>query len=255
MHHKGGAMKIDARVHVGESIFGYSQTADEVMRKLDELGIDMCVLCPVKPYDYHLGPENDFVAGIVKQNRDRCVGFVRVDPRQGRNALDEMIRGIEKLEQRGLYIDPWEETLPVNSELLYPFMEKAGEFKVPVMIRGGYPVVSHPSQIADLVRRFPGTTVIATSAGQINISGGGLHDARILLTENRNVYMETSGIYREDFIEEMAKVIGTDRLVYGSGSPIFDMSFEILRVQRAHLKNEEKASILGENMRKLLGGL
>jgi predicted TIM-barrel fold metal-dependent hydrolase len=246
-------MKIDAHVYLGNSLFGYSQTAEEIIEKLDAQGVDRCVLCPVRPFDYHLEPENDSVSRTVKGHKDRFTGLVRVDPRQGEKALREMVRGIETLGLRGLYLNPWEESYPINSEMVYPLVEKAGQYHVPVMIRGGFPVVSHPSQIRDLVRRFPGTTFIATSAGQINISGGGLEDARILLTENKNVFMETSGIYREDFIEEMAKVLGAGRLLYGSASPVMDMSFEIQRVQRAHLKEKEKAQILGKNLVKLLG--
>lgn len=245
-------MKIDAHVYLGRSLFGYSQSCDEILRKLDALDIDRCVVCPVKPCGYNLGPENDFVASAVKEHGDRFFGLVRVDPRQGADALKEMTRGIEKLELQGLYLNPWEETCPVDSELLYPLLEMASKYGIVVMIKGGYPVVSHPSQIADLARRFPQTSMIATSGGQINISGGALQDARMMLEENKNVYMETSGIYREDFIEEMARVLGAERLIYGSGSPVLDMSFEIQRVSRAHIPQGDKKKIMGANLMKLI---
>jgi uncharacterized protein len=245
-------MKIDSHVLFGSSIFGFHHGADAIIKKLDHLEIEKCILCPVKPRGYHLPPENDAVASAVKSHHDRFIGFVRVDPRLGREALDEMKRGFEILGLKGLYLDPWEETFQVNAEFVNPLVEEAGNYGIPVMIKGGYPVVSQPGQIADLASRFPGTAIIATSGGQINICGGALEDARLMLTENKNISMETSGIYREDFIEEMARVIGAERLIYGSSSPVMDMSLEILRIEKAHLTDEEKKKIMGENIFRLL---
>lgn len=245
-------MKVDAHVYAGQSIFGYEHKKDEILKKMEALEIDRCILCPVKPFGYHLGPENDFISKIVKDHRDRFTGFVRVDPRQGKDALNEMIRGIEMLELAGLYLNPWEETCEVNSELVYPLMQRAGEYKMPVMIKGGHQAVSHPSQIHDIALRFPMVKIIATSGGQINISGGALEDARLLLEKNRNVYMETSGIYREDFIEEMTRVIGADRLIFGSGSPVLDMAFEIERIRKAKILDGEKKTIMGDSINALL---
>jgi uncharacterized protein len=247
-------MKIDSHVYFGSSLFGFHHGADEILKKIDTLGVDRCILCPVKPRSYHLPPENDAVAAAVRSHEDRFVGFVRVDPRLGDEALDELKRGIELLGLRGLYLDPWEETFQVNADFVHPLMQKAGDYGIPVMIRGGYPIVSQPGQIADLAAGFPGTTIIATSGGQINISGGALEDARLMLVENRNVFMETSGIYREDFIEEMAKVIGAERIIYGSNAPLMDMAFEIMRIEKAHLRDEEKKKIMGENILRVLKG-
>ncbi len=245
-------MIIDAHVYCGHSIMGYGASAGEILKQCDALSIDKAILIPVKPKSYHLGPENTFIARTVQAHPDRFIGFARVDPRLGKEAEAEMIRSIQELGLKGLYLNPWEETYQINESFVEPFMEKAHAFNIPVMIKGGYPVVSQPSQIADLAKRFPETLIIATSGGQINICGGGLQDAMIMLEENRNVYMETSGIYREDFIEEMAGKIGAKRLIFGSGSPVFDARFELQRVTRAHIGEAEKNQIAGLTVKSLL---
>ncbi|MHC9540923.1 MAG: amidohydrolase family protein [Vulcanimicrobiota bacterium] len=245
-------MIIDAHVYCGQSIMGYGASAEEILRQCDALSIDKAVLIPVKPRSYHLGPENTFIARTVQDHPDRFTGFARVDPRLGGEAESEMKRSIQELCLKGLYLNPWEETFQINESFVWPLMEKAQTFKVPVMIKGGHPVVSQPSQIADLAKRFPKTIIIATSGGQINICGGGLQDAMIMLEENKNVYMETSGIYREDFIEEMARKIGAKRLIFGSGSPVFDARFELQRVTRAHLGKADKNKIAGLTIKNLL---
>jgi predicted TIM-barrel fold metal-dependent hydrolase len=245
-------MTVDAHAYCGKSIMGYGATAEEILKRCDGLSIEKAVLIPVKPRGYHLGPENTFIAETVKARSDRFTGFARVDPRLGDEALAEMERAITVLGLRGLYLNPWEETYRINESIVDPFMEKARSMNIPVMIKGGHPVVSEPSQIADLARRFPETKVIATSGGQINICGGALQDAMIMLEENKNVYMETSGIYREDFIEEMTRKIGAGRLIFGSGSPLFDAGLELQRVTRAHIGEDEKKQISGLTIKNLL---
>ena len=42
--------------------------------------------------------------------------------------------------------------------------------------------------------------------------------------------MTTSGVYREDFIEEVLEQIGHDKVLFGSQSPLFDQDFELHRI-------------------------
>ena len=115
------------------------------------------------------------------------------------------------------------------------------------MLAGGYPGFSHPSQIGDLARQFPDLTIIATHGGQLNISGLLLADAGRMLRKNPNVIMETSGIYREDFIEDTVKELGAGRVLFGSNSPYMDQGFEAQRIRRAHLDDAAKRAMGREN--------
>lgn len=245
-------MIIDGHTHLGQSIFGYGQTPEELLFAMDECEIDMAVVCPVQPYDYHLAPENDFIAKTAKKYPKRFTGFARVDPKQGKKAVDELERCIKILELKGLMLHPWEETFAINSKMVYPIMEKAMEYNIPVMVSGGHVRVSHPLQIGDIASEFPGVNIIATSGGQINISGMSLYDAEIMLEANKNVFLETSGIYREDFIENMIRKLGSERVIFGSNSPQMDIKYEILRPLTAQVTEEEKKDISGRTIAKLL---
>jgi uncharacterized protein len=61
-----------------------------------------------------------------------------------------------------------------------------------------------------------------THGGQINIGGLGQRDAWLALSTCPNLYMQTSGVYREDFIEEVIEGIGAGRVVFGSRAPLMD---------------------------------
>lgn len=96
-------------------------------------------------------------------------------------------------------------------------------------------------------------TIIATHGGQLNISGLLLDDASRMLRANPNVIMETSGVYREDFIEEMVSELGPERVVFGSNAPYIDQGLETLRIRLAHLSISDKQKLGYENIANILG--
>jgi uncharacterized protein len=243
---------LDIHTHIGSSIFGYGQSTEDLLARMDRLGIDQSVVIAVQPRDYHLEPENDAIAMAVQQHPGRLIGFARVDPRLGEDAEMELERCVRHLGFKGLFLHPWEENCPVNSAWVKNLMPAVRRLKIPVMLAGGHVRVSMASQIADLASAFPEQVFIATSGGQINISGVALAEATQMLKENPNVYLETSGIYREDFIEDLVPQIGLERLLFGSNSPELSQEFELLRPQMAHLSESQRAAILGENARALL---
>ncbi len=246
---------IDIHTHVGRSLYGHHLTEEELLRRMDALRIDRSILIPFKPKGYDLSPENDRVLRAVQRYPDRFRAFLRVDPWQGAAALAEIDRfeaAIEGGAVCGIFLHPWEENFPVEGAVARPIFAKAAQYALPVMISGGHVRVSTAWQIGAVARRFPSVTIIATSGGQINISGAALYEAEVMLREHRNVLMETSGIYREDFIEDMAREFGAGRILFGSNAPIFDLELELLRVKKAHLPLESIERIAGGNAEALL---
>lgn len=244
-------MLIDAHAHVGDSLFGVRQSVEGLLASMSEHDIAQAVLVPLRPPGYHLEPENDRVAAAVEAYPNRFAGFARVDPWQGEAALRELRRALEDLGLVGLYLHPFEEQFAANDEIVFPLVELLRDRGLPLLLAGGYPVFSHPSQIGDLARQFPEVTIIATHGGQINISGLLLADATRMLRANPNVIMETSGIYREDFIEDTVNELGAERVVFGSNAPYMDQGFEAARIRLAHLDEATKDAIGGENIRHL----
>src|SRR5207253_10955122 len=136
-------------------LFGYGQTADELLARMDQSGVERAVVCPVKPRGYHLGTANDTVAEAAGR-QPRFVGLARVDPNLGDEALAELERGLLGLGLRGLFLHPWEENFRVNSAGVDPLLARCASLGAPVVIATGYPWVSEAAQVGDLARRFPG---------------------------------------------------------------------------------------------------
>jgi uncharacterized protein len=244
---------VDSLTFLGESIFGRRATAAELLALMDELRVERAVVCPMKPRGYDLAAANEHVAEAARAHPDRLLGFARVDPWLGEEALAELRRSVSALGLRGLFLHPWEETFRVSAPLLDPLLEAARGLRLPVIVASGYPWLSEGLQAGELARRFPEVTVIATNGAQLNISGLGQQDAELALAANANLLLQTAGVYREDFIEGVAARYGPERLLFASAFPHLDPRLEIRRVQwPANLDQAAKAAILGGNAARLL---
>jgi predicted TIM-barrel fold metal-dependent hydrolase len=108
-------------------------------------------------------------------------------------------------------------------------------------------MVAEALQVADLARRFPAVKVVMTNGGQINISGLGQRNAWLALEALDNLFITTSGVYREDFLEEVVTNLGSHKLLFGSQAPIYDQDFELHRVLWAHVGEYIKERVLAGN--------
>jgi uncharacterized protein len=247
----GATAIVDAHVYMGKSINGYSLSLEELFDSMDELGIGRAVICPVQPPTYHLETENDRIAETITKNNLRLIGFCRVDPRQGKSALKELKRA-HGLGLQGLLLHPWEEGYPVNSNECVKLATLAAEIGIPILIEAGYPWVSHASQAADLCYRVPQATVMLSHGGQLNISGMARADVLAALANHSNLLIQTSGVYRQDFLEEVIERFGVDRVIFGSTFPLMDQRFELQRVEKLRIKSEDRAEILAQNILRLV---
>jgi predicted TIM-barrel fold metal-dependent hydrolase len=246
-------MIVDGLTFVGESLFGRSASADELVARMDELEVDRAVACPVKPRGYHLAAANETVAEAVAAHPDRLVGVARVDPLLGDEAGAELERALDGLGLRGLFLHPWEETFRVNDARVDAVVEVARRRAAPVIVAAGYPWLSEGLQVGALARRFPDVTFVATNGLQINISGLGQTDAELALEDNANLLVQTAGVYREDFIQGVVHRFGAHRVLYASAFPVLDPRLEIRRVQWAGFSAAEEAAVLGGNAASLFG--
>lgn len=244
-------MTIDSLTFLGDSIFGHSVSAGALLARLDEVRIERAVVCPVKPRGYHLQAANEVVAEAVRAHPERLTGLVRVDPLLDGEAQAEAERGVVDLGLHGIFLHPWEETFRIHDRRVDGVVEVAGAHGVPVFIASGYPWLSEGLQVGELARRFPEVTFIATNGLQINMSGLGQTDAELALADNENLLIQTTGVYREDFIERVVQRHGAKRVLFASSFPLFDPALEIRRVQWAGLTEGDQAAILHENASRL----
>jgi uncharacterized protein len=223
-------MIVDALTFAGEGLIS----------ALDGAGIGRAIVCAGRARGHGYDVANAGVAALAAEHPDRLVAFARVDP----------LAPVATTGASGLFLHPWEDAFRVVD----PEVDAVIDGR-PVIVATGYPFVSEALQVAELARRHPETTFLATNGGQINISGLGQDDAFLALEACPNLCVQTSGVYREDFLEGVVERFGAERLVYASAWPQFDPRLELLRVRWApNLGEDARTAILGGNATRLLLG-
>lgn len=243
-------MLFDLRTYIGKSFDGISQSADTLLKNMDRLSIEKSVAIPFKPIHYDLEAANLWLYQTIQPHSDRLVGAARIDPWQP-DARQHLEKAIESYAMRALYLDPWQEQFRADLEMLDPLLNCAQEHHLPVIIASGYPWRSEALQVLKIALRWPEVRIIMTNGGQINISGLGQADVTLALQKANNLMIETAGVYRQDFLEESVQEFGAARVLFGSGSPLFDQAYEVKRVVLLNVNPSEKLAIQSENAHRL----
>lgn len=73
-----------------------------------------------------------------------------------------------------------------------------------------------------------------------------------LLKKCNNLYIETIGYKPHNGIEEICRVFGANRLIFGSGMPLYSGASAVAMINYARISEEEKRMISSGNLEKLL---
>ena len=240
-------MIIDAHVKLGACFSGKDHTAEDYLREMDANGIDRAVVCPNKPLSYQVEEGNDYVESLLERFGDRFIGAVRVDPWKRERAIGELDRRFRDGRNKAIYLNPWEENFQCNHGVTLPIMGYARDHRLPVMIEAGYPWVSHISQIGDLARKYPGVKILATNAGQLDLSGLTLGNVRFVLNKYQNVYLGTASAVAAEWLAELIQKTARGRVLFETGSPLFEVYLEKYRIDHAYIEDPEKKDVFWEN--------
>ena len=245
-------MIVDGLTILGTSISGYQLRAEELLASMESNGIDKSVIVPVQPKTYRLEPQNEAIAVTQMRYPDRFIGFCRVDPRQGEDAVTELRRCVLQLGLKGLMLHPMEEGYTINEDHAVRLVKEAGSLGVPTIIAAGYPWVAHALQIRSVAEQAEEATIIMSHGGQINISGLAQADAFLAMEMCGNLYIGTNGVYRQDFLEDCIGAFGPERVLFTSMTPVFHQGFELDRANSVKMEEANRPSVLGGNMIRIL---
>ncbi|MGW6278635.1 amidohydrolase family protein [Kribbella sp. NPDC055071] len=245
---------VDGLVYLGTSHFGYGQDAATALAGMDAIGTDVAVAVPMHPHRGGLPSANDVLMAAATASGGRLIPLCRVDPWEGDDAVAELRRAVAA-GARGLFLHPSEEHFRINDgPLVRPIVECAAELAVPVMVAAGFHLFAEPLQLAAAAAWTPANPFVLTNGGQFNISGLSGFDAELALA-NDNVHVQTSAMYREDFLEGVVAKFGPERLLFATAAPLFTMRYERLRVDLAHFGDAERELILGGNSARIFSGV
>lgn len=237
--------KIDAHTHIGGfgGWAGVSFTKEKLMEQMKEYDIEKTFLCPS---DFR---KNDDVADAFQTYPDRIVPFVWVNP-----VLDDVEKKLHKYicqeGFRGIKMQPLFDSFVADDPVVYPVMDFARAYRIPVFIHCGHPPFSLPWSIALLAEQYPDVKVTMIHMGH----GHGVYIDASLKMAGRydNLYLEMSGMPMGSKIKEAYETVGSDRILFGIDSPFHHPSVEIQKVLSCGLDENAQQDVFYNNAKKLL---
>ncbi|MHA1822859.1 MAG: amidohydrolase family protein [Promethearchaeota archaeon] len=239
------------------------KTDDIIQRTLyhvKKAGLDKVVLLPVNR------KENEIVKNWCKVAPDIFIPFYNPPEKESIevNVKEVIQKAIKEDGYKGFKIMLSFREKKLNDKILYPTLEVAEKYKVPILMHTGYPppgtrknvlTYSNPIVIDEFINSFPKANIIIAHMGfpwtDIAIA---------LATQYPNIYLDISNMAYmmpkrlEQFLLQAKEIIGTRKILFGSDGSLPEMieiAFDYIN-NADFLTKEDIDNILGLNAQKLL---
>jgi predicted TIM-barrel fold metal-dependent hydrolase len=239
---------IDAHNHLGgpDKEDGMSQSADEIIARMDGAGIDKAVVFAFNDADpgVSFSSSNDRVHAAVTKHPDRLIGCARLDPNFGNQAVSEARRCMEDLGLSGIKLHPKAQKFSINDANVYRIVDwmDCERPDIPILFDNGKSV-SPNKLIGDLAEDFDEVTfILGHMRGNDFIEVTATHD---------NIFIQTTGVPNVDVVQQCVDELGAHRVMMGSDSPYHSMNDEMKKVESLQISEYEKQMILGGTAKKI----
>jgi predicted TIM-barrel fold metal-dependent hydrolase len=237
-----GFKTIDAHNHLGVR-HGASQTAAELVAKLDEAGVDQAVVFPFVEGDF----DNEIIADAVRDHPGRLIPFCAVNPWH----LDRAVAEVAARAQagfRGVKLHPTLHGYHLSDEALVgPVLEAVREAGMVVICHGASDLYNAPPEFALVAGRFPETAFLMAHSGTF-----WSHEQAVeLARQTPNLYLETSRVPVHEISYSVAE-LGPEKVIWGTDSPFVDYAFEFHKMERVAVDADSVALVRGGNLARLL---
>jgi len=232
---------VDTHAHLGECcVFGLISTEEELIRRMDESGIDATIVQPY-PGASQASKTHDRIAGLCEKYPGRIFGLASVSPHGDhdvyRKEVERCVHDLHfvgvKLHTIGHGVNPLSE----DGDLVF---STAHELGVPAMVHTGPGVpFALPALCIPAARKYPGLKIILAHAGFAVYSA----EAQVAASVCGNLYLETSWCVGED-IRWMISTIGADRVMMGADLPS-NVPVEVAKYKALELEPETYSKVMG----------
>jgi predicted TIM-barrel fold metal-dependent hydrolase len=241
---------IDAHCHAGKG-FNYGKTDPSLpayttyndpqwtLDRMQEVGIDQTVIFPIANTTY--ADANKEIASYVRRWPDKFIGFAKHDAKTEVGKIRDLLRyEVRELGLKGLKLHgvPSEEMVAAAAEL-------------------NIPILFHPLTVGEsleVVRSHPEVSFVLAHLGCFASKDSKEHSRAIEAAKQLpNLYLETSSVVFVNFLEQAARELPAEKLIFGSDGPLVDSRVELYKIRLLKLPRQKEDLVLGGNIRRLLG--
>jgi len=237
-------------------------TAEELLAAMDEAGIDLSVVLNIGWVSHELCVKtNDYILDSVSRYPRRLVGFCAIQPRAGDVAIAEIERcaraGAKGIGELRSDVQAFDLT---DKGTMKPLVDAALKHDLIFLTHSSEPVGHEysgkgsitPDILYSFITAFPNLKIVCAHWG------GGLPFYALMPEVARaltNVFFDTAAtvfLYKPEIFEQVSRIIGSDKILFGTDYPLMHQNRVLAQIQSARLPARDKAKILGDNAQKML---
>ncbi len=232
-------------------------TVSDNVRKMDECGVDINVVCNIATNPKQMTNVNNFAIEL-NQTQSRMIALGSVNPDCSEEEIKKELERLKAAGIKGIKIHPDYMETEVDSPKFDPIYKKCCELDMFVITHAGYDFYSPnylhstPEMILNVITKFPCLKIVAAHLG-----GFKCWDRVLKLLCGKNIWLDTSLICAPDADIELGRRVicehNPDRLLFGSDTPWYGADSEKELLLSLDLDNELKEKIWHINAEKLLG--
>lgn len=240
-------MIIDFHAHVDRDIVSKQYLIEDVIRDMDENGIDIRMISTLKGKS--IRDQNDAMAAFAGQYPGRLLACAMINPKED-DCVEEAARVAAIPQVRALEFNSWEYGfLPEEYEYhLDPIFDIAAEHQLPVKLFAGWGPRTMPQQWEKYIKRHPDVTFVVLHIGGVDFGYGSIP----FIKSYGNVLCETSGQTELQVLHEAFRMLPREKFLFGSNFPDHITKCSIDTFELLHFDGEMRRSMFCENARKLL---
>ena len=239
-------MIIDCHCHAGKGeglTYHWNTDApiEPYLQRAKAAGIHRTVIFSAQHSDYARGNAN--VARIASRYPGRFICFACVHTERDAGRIREMVgQAVRQWGFRGLKVHGHEAV--TTREVA----ETAQAFGLPVM----YDVVGRTYLVEMIAAQYPKVNFIIPHLGSFADDWRAHVQVIDQIARLPNVYTDTSGVKRFDYVVQAVKRAGAHKVLFGSDGPWLHPALELQKIRLLKLPSEEEALILGRNLLRLI---
>jgi hypothetical protein len=239
-------MIIDAHCHAGKgdlmtAPWNTDAPLTAYLRRARAAGIDKTIVMAAFHTDNLQA--NRQVARLVARHPTRLIGFAFVHAKRDAGRIFRMVsHAVTHWGFRGIKVHGYE-AMP-NREIC----DTAQALALPILVD-----VASRAEVVDMFApQYPQVNFIIAHLGSFTDNWKAHQQVIYQLARYPNVYADTSGVRRFDYLVEAVRVAGARKLLFGSDGPWLHPGLELHKIRLLGLNSHDEALVLGGNALRLL---
>ncbi|MEM0074923.1 MAG: amidohydrolase family protein [Conexivisphaerales archaeon] len=242
-------MIIDAHCHV-DIRFGWVHTPEVLLSMMDSCNIDKSLVTSYADLPCADDPDSlQRFLNAVDTNKARILGgYFRANPWFKEKAISLFREAIAGHNIIGLKIHPVSIVAAPSSPLVIDLIKEASRHGAPTLVHTGDEPNALPHHVEKAGRECSDAIIIMAHMG------GNFYwkDAIRVAKENKNIFLDTSGIPSVNAIQKAVDELGPERIIFGSDAPAMDPSVEITKIERLNLGKTDEEKVFAKNILNIL---